>query len=143
MNVKEISESDLVGQRWYAGKGRGLVAVRAVEALPVPGEDARLVIAEVSYADGGSERYTLIEGVVDWPALLRACPVEGEYGSLELRPGPAFAALLLTGVVLAQTRGANDYRRLLTDWAGLTRYGSEDAEVRPPKAGENRVAGEG
>jgi lysophospholipase L1-like esterase len=28
---------------------------------------------------------------------------------------------------------------LLTDWAGLTRYGSENAEVRPPKAGEQRV----
>jgi lysophospholipase L1-like esterase len=30
-------------------------------------------------------------------------------------------------------------RRLLIDWAGLTRYGSADAEVRPPKPGENRV----
>lgn len=31
------------------------------------------------------------------------------------------------------------YRRLLSDWAGLNRYGSEDAEVKPPAAGENRV----
>jgi lysophospholipase L1-like esterase len=30
-------------------------------------------------------------------------------------------------------------RHLLIDWAGLTRYGSEDAELRPPKPGENRV----
>ncbi len=30
-------------------------------------------------------------------------------------------------------------RHLLIDWAGLTRYGSEDAEVRPPKPGEDRV----
>ena len=30
-------------------------------------------------------------------------------------------------------------RQLLLDWASLTRYGSEDTEVRPPKAGENRV----
>jgi lysophospholipase L1-like esterase len=30
-------------------------------------------------------------------------------------------------------------RKLLSDWGGLTRYGSEDSEVRPPKAGENRV----
>jgi lysophospholipase L1-like esterase len=28
---------------------------------------------------------------------------------------------------------------LLMDWAGLTRYGSQDAEIRPPAAGENRV----
>jgi lysophospholipase L1-like esterase len=30
-------------------------------------------------------------------------------------------------------------RHLLLDWAGLTRYGSEDAEIRPPKTGESRV----
>src|SRR5215469_13065130 len=30
-------------------------------------------------------------------------------------------------------------RHLLIDWAGLTRYGSENAELRAPKAGENRV----
>jgi len=31
------------------------------------------------------------------------------------------------------------YRRLLSDWGGLTRYGSEDSEIKPPAAGENRV----
>jgi lysophospholipase L1-like esterase len=31
------------------------------------------------------------------------------------------------------------YRHLLSDWAGLTRYGSEDSEVPPPAPGENRV----
>src|SRR5579885_3279268 len=30
-------------------------------------------------------------------------------------------------------------RKLLMDWAGLNRYGSEDTEVRPPKPGEERV----
>jgi lysophospholipase L1-like esterase len=30
-------------------------------------------------------------------------------------------------------------RHLLIDWAGLTRYGSENAELRAPKAGENRA----
>jgi acyl-CoA thioesterase I len=30
-------------------------------------------------------------------------------------------------------------RQLLLDWASLTRYGSEDTEVRPPKPSENRV----
>jgi lysophospholipase L1-like esterase len=30
-------------------------------------------------------------------------------------------------------------RHQLIDWAGLTRYGSDDSEVRPPKPGENRV----
>jgi lysophospholipase L1-like esterase len=30
-------------------------------------------------------------------------------------------------------------RHLLIDWAGLTRYGSENAELRPPAPGEQRV----
>lgn len=30
-------------------------------------------------------------------------------------------------------------KHLLADWAGLTRYGSENTEVRPPTPGENRV----
>jgi len=38
---------------------------------------------------------------------------------------------------LEQRLGA--YRHLLSDWAGLARYGSDDAEVPPPAAGENRV----
>src|SRR5882762_4459148 len=31
------------------------------------------------------------------------------------------------------------YRHLLNDWAGLTRYGSENSELGPPAAGEQRV----
>ena len=30
-------------------------------------------------------------------------------------------------------------RKLLQDWAGLTRYGSENTEIAPPQPGENRV----
>jgi lysophospholipase L1-like esterase len=30
-------------------------------------------------------------------------------------------------------------RKLLHDWGGLTRYGSENTEIAPPKPGENRV----
>jgi len=30
-------------------------------------------------------------------------------------------------------------KHLLADWAGLTRYGSQNTEVRPPSPGENRV----
>lgn len=33
----------------------------------------------------------------------------------------------------------NAYARLLRDWAGLTRYGSENAELPAPAAGEERV----
>ena len=31
------------------------------------------------------------------------------------------------------------YQHLLSDWAGLTRYGSEDSEIPPPKPGEERI----
>jgi lysophospholipase L1-like esterase len=40
---------------------------------------------------------------------------------------------------LAQAARLQRQHQLLLDWAGLTRYGSEDTEIRPPKAGENRV----
>jgi lysophospholipase L1-like esterase len=51
--------------------------------------------------------------------------------------------LLLSWPATAQTgqpASQNEYtRHLLIDWAGLTRYGSENAEIRPPKPGEDRV----
>ena len=34
---------------------------------------------------------------------------------------------------------AEQYRRLLSDWAGLNRYGSENTELPPPASGEKRV----
>jgi len=53
-------------------------------------------------------------------------------------------AFLLAASCFAQTqedleRLVNAQRKILTDWAGLTHYGSEDTEVPPPKPGENRV----
>ena len=53
-------------------------------------------------------------------------------------------AFLLAATCFAQSqddleRLVNAQRKLLTDWAGLTHYGSEDTEVAPPKPGENRV----
>jgi lysophospholipase L1-like esterase len=53
-------------------------------------------------------------------------------------------AFLLAATCFAQSqddleRLVNAQRKLLTDWAGLTHYGSEDTEVPPPKPGENRI----
>jgi lysophospholipase L1-like esterase len=64
--------------------------------------------------------------------------------------GALTAAILLTGSAGAQPPDAAQrmqhlekqvaaQRKLLIDWAGLTRYGSDDAEVRPARPGENRV----
>jgi lysophospholipase L1-like esterase len=65
------------------------------------------------------------------------------------------AILLLAAVVLAASgaiRPPSDsasaatreqevarYRHILSDWAGLTRYGSENSELAPPAPGEQRV----
>jgi lysophospholipase L1-like esterase len=45
--------------------------------------------------------------------------------------------LLLTSLLLEAASGAQD--RLRSDWAGLTRYGSENTEIPPPAPGEERV----
>jgi lysophospholipase L1-like esterase len=45
-----------------------------------------------------------------------------------------------TGEKLAQLESRlAAYRKVLADWGGLTRYGSEDSEIKPPAPGENRV----
>jgi|SRR5579883_1352661 len=49
------------------------------------------------------------------------------------------AVLLLSATGFAQQQPNAALHRLLVDWGGLNRYGSEDTEVRPPKPGENRV----
>jgi len=64
--------------------------------------------------------------------LLLACVFVSAAAAQAPSPDPAQTMQALRREILAQ-------RHLLTDWAGLNRYGSEDAEVRPPKAGENRV----
>jgi len=69
-----------------------------------------------------------------------------------MRPvGATLAALLLSGSLLAGQTPDNSARiqeleheveaarHRLMDWAGLTRYGSDDTEVPPPKPDENRV----
>jgi acyl-CoA thioesterase I len=49
----------------------------------------------------------------------------------------------LAPAVLAQSTAVDQtlavYKQLLTDWAGLTRYGSENSELGSPRPGERRV----
>ena len=49
------------------------------------------------------------------------------------------AGLILMAGFAATQVGDLAQRHLAHDWAGLIRYGSENAEIGPPKAGENRV----
>ncbi len=51
-------------------------------------------------------------------------------------------SILVTLAVLGGSGGAQmalDQRRLLNDWAGLTRYGSQNTEIPPPVPAEERV----
>jgi lysophospholipase L1-like esterase len=73
------------------------------------------------------------------PANLGCSRLSGGF----LRPAARLTALLfLTASAQAQpadTTQSEHIKHLLTDWASLTRYGSENTELRPPKPGENRV----
>jgi lysophospholipase L1-like esterase len=53
--------------------------------------------------------------------------------------GRLLIAALLAGSALLPAQDMRAIRLLLSDWGGLTRYGSEDTELGPPKPGENRV----
>lgn len=63
--------------------------------------------------------------------------------------GPIVGLLLVCSPAAAQTSGALRaesaeqqlaiYKRLLGDWAGLSRYGSDDSELPPPAPAESRV----
>lgn len=48
-------------QRWYAGRSRVLADIKQASATPL-GNDLELVLIDVSYTDGSSERYQLIVG---------------------------------------------------------------------------------
>ena len=74
-------------------------------------------------------------------ALAIAATLGGWLSPVELLP-PAAATIqpqdpAATIARLEQRLAA--YRHLLSDWAGLTRYGSEDSEIKPPAPGESRV----
>src|SRR5262245_14394405 len=67
-----------------------------------------------------------------------AAIVLGLLGSAFVASRRASAQESTTSVAILEQRLAS-YRRLLSDWGGLTRYGSEDSELKPPASGENRV----
>lgn len=94
--VARLDVRELAATRWFAGKGRDPERVTLVDALEVPGADgAALVLVDVEYADGGSERYTLpvrlpaeelVEVPTDdplWPALEELVRSEQELPGLD------------------------------------------------------------
>jgi lysophospholipase L1-like esterase len=67
-----------------------------------------------------------------WPCVLLLVVM---CAGLAFAQPPADAAARITELEQQVAR----YLRLLGDWGGLTRYGSADAELRPPAPGEQRV----
>src|SRR5262245_25168325 len=51
----------------------------------------------------------------------------------------SFAFAQGTGGTAELERRLSKYERLFRDWAGLNRYGSENSEIPPPLANEDRV----
>jgi maltokinase len=90
-----IDLQELRGARWFAGKHRSVVGVRRAGAFA----SGALTLADVAYADGPPERYLLLAPQLRWGPLLaalRAGPLAGEAGRIELRESPALDALLGT-----------------------------------------------
>src|SRR6201998_3386742 len=95
-------------QRWYAGRGRELLAADATRVVPLR-DDLDLALVDVSYADGTSERYQVI---VEWET---APPEEysnvATIGSAEDRTGydalydPAATRFLLALIDASAQRG--------------------------------------
>jgi maltokinase len=126
----------LPAQRWYAGRGRDLAAVRVLRSTMLGDELPVLlhVLAEVAYADGGVERYQVPLGLDD------RLP-EGMAGAGRLGPAD------LDGRELVAYDAAHDPRlaRLLLDLVaaraevdGLSFRSAGDARALAP-AGEARV----
>ncbi|HUH13811.1 MAG TPA: maltose alpha-D-glucosyltransferase [Longimicrobiales bacterium] len=56
--LERVLPSWLVGRRWFQAKARRIRSVTVDEVVPVgDGDDARLVMVDVAYAEGSSERY--------------------------------------------------------------------------------------
>jgi maltokinase len=76
--------------RWFAGKHRRIADARAVADW-----DAGLRVAEVTYEDDGpSDLYLLVDDELRWLELLRAVPLTGPGGRLELRAAPRLEDLI-------------------------------------------------
>src|SRR6266581_5555164 len=86
-----LSPSWLAEQRWFRAKQRPIAALSPVDAFPLAGESAWLLVLGVRYADGGEERYL-------HPAVVRADglhePIDGEGAWRALALGIATASTL-------------------------------------------------
>jgi maltokinase len=144
--------------RWFGGKGRSVVSVEDAGAA------AGLRLRDVRYADGVAERYLDVPSGFVWADLLsalRAGPISGADGSLELRRGPALDALAIdagsqrvpatdqsnTLVVIDERLLVKAYRRLEpgpnAEVEVLAALAGHEAPV-PPFAGSiHWVAGDG
>lgn len=105
--------ADLVAaQRWFGAKERRIVRLELADAAPIPGRsdeaDAALLVLEVSYVDGGSERYLLPmvrahDQQSDDPSQLRVLDDDGKTLLREPRHGEGLGRRLIEAIAIGAT----------------------------------------
>ncbi len=98
----------LQGQRWYAGRARELSAAEPGRVVAI-GDDLDLVLLDVSYANGSSERYQVIvkwdSGPIEEYADIATIGAEGDRTAYDALYDPAAAKYLLSLVDSSATIG--------------------------------------
>ena len=112
-------------QRWFGGKARGFASARFVDWAPLPAEPhaAWLAVAEVTYHDGGVERYQL---------PLVAMGAAAAAAVMRDRPDIVLAELPESDVVVCDATADDAVCRLMLDatvhgYRVATRHGAIDA----------------
>jgi maltokinase len=98
-------------QRWYAGRSRELAAADPAVSVPL-GDDLDLVLLDVSYADGTSERYQVIvrwnTGPIEEYADVATIGTDGDRIAYDALYDPAAGKYLLSLIDTSATVGPPD-----------------------------------